>query len=365
VQDHGAYPRSIALSAWGTATMRTGGDDLAQALALLGVRPVWAEGSYRVVDTEILPVSALRRPRVDVVLRISGFFRDAFPELVRIFDAAVRAVSELDEPAHDNPLRARVAAAEVALRARGLDAVEARRRARFRVFGAPPGSYGTGLQAVVDHGAWQTRADLADAFLRWGSYAYGEASGPARDELEAQLRGVEAVVQNQDNREHDVLDSDDYYQFQGGLAAAVAELRGAQPALYHGDHHRPDDPRVRALSEEIARVVRSRAANPKWIAAMRAHGYKGAAELAATVDLLFGYATTTSAVRDHQFAALSDAYLRDPETRQFLARHNPSVLREMTERLLEAAARGLWREPGDHREALAELLLDEDEGSLE
>jgi cobaltochelatase CobN len=364
VQDHGEYPRCVGLSVWGTATMRTGGDDIAQALALLGVRPVWAEGSARVVDTEILPASVLRRPRVDVVLRISGFFRDAFPELIRLVDAAVRAVAELDEPAQINPIRDRVLRDEQALIARGLAATDAARKARFRIFGSKPGAYGTGLGGVIDQGNWHDRRDLAELYLDFGCYAYAAADGggPERELLGAQLSGVEAVLHNQDNREHDLLDSDDYYQFQGGMSAAVELLRGQPVALYHGDNSNPEAPRVRSLREELGRVLRSRVVNPKWIAGARRHGYKGASEMAATVDLLFGYGALTGIVEDYQYAMVSDAYLLNHENQAFLLEHNPAALREMTERLVEAMQRGLWREPGEHREALESLLLDAEEG---
>ncbi len=363
VQDHGEYPRCIGLSVWGTATMRTGGDDMAQALALLGVRPVWAAGSQRVVDTEILPASVLGRPRVDVVLRISGFFRDAFPDLIRLFDAAVRSVAALDEPESVNPVRARVMREEAALRERGLSAEEASRRARFRIFGSRPGAYGAGLSDLIDHGAWRERRDLAEVYLTWSGYAYtaAESGAPARDALREQLASVEAVLHNQDNREHDVLDSDDYYQFQGGMSAAVELARGAQVALYHGDHSNPEAPRVRSLREEVGRVVRSRVVNPKWIAGARRHGYKGAAEMAATIDFLFGYDAATGVVEDYQYALVSDAYLLDAENREFLAKHNPSALREMAERLVDAMQRGMWEEPGAHREAIESLLLDAEE----
>ncbi|HTV23489.1 MAG TPA: cobaltochelatase subunit CobN [Polyangiaceae bacterium] len=364
VQAHGEYPRCIALSVWGTATMRTGGDDVAQALALLGVRPVWADGSGRVIDTEILPLSVLRRPRVDVVLRISGFFRDAFPDLIRLFDSALRSVAELDESSEQNPVRARVRADEAALLAAGVAAGDAARRARYRVFGSRPGAYGAGLQSLLDSGRWSNRRELADVYLDWSGYAYGSepVAVPARDSLESRLSQVDVVLHNQDNREHDVLDSSDYYEFQGGLAAAVERVRGRPAALYHGDHSNPAAPRVRPLGEEIARVLRSRVVNPKWIAAARRHGYKGAAEMAATAEYLFGYAATTALVHDYQFAMLTDAYLLDAENRRFLGEFNPSALREITERLLEAMQRGLWREPGAYRDRLESLLLDVEEG---
>jgi cobaltochelatase CobN len=364
VQDHGEYPRTIGLSIWGTATMRTGGDDVAQALALLGVRPVWADGSGRVIDTEILPASVLRRPRVDVLLRISGFFRDAFPDLIRLLDAAIRKVSELDEPPELNPLRARVLADRAALEAQGLSAEQAVQRAGFRIFGAKPGAYGAGLQNLLVHGAFRDRRDLGEAYLAWSSYAYGasEAGLPAKEALRERLANVDAVLHNQDNREHDVLDSGDYYEFQGGMSAAVELVRGSQVALYHGDHHNPEAPRVRSLSQEISRVLRSRVVNPKWIAGARRHGYKGASEMAATVDYLFGFSAATDVIEDYQFAMVSDAYVLDRENRAFLSEHNPSALREMTERLLEAMQRGLWEEPGAYRDALEAVLIDAEEG---
>ncbi|MDT7836124.1 cobaltochelatase subunit CobN [Aquabacterium sp. OR-4] len=357
LQDHGRPPACVGLSVWGTSTMRTGGEDLAQALALLGVRPRWAEGSGRVVDVELLPVAVLGRARVDVTLRISGFFRDAFPNLVDLFDAAVRAVvavSEADEGDHDNPVRARVRAEAAAGQAAGMDADQALRQAQWRVFGPRLGGYGAGLQELIASRRWQGQGDLAQAWLRAGAYAYGlDGHGlGAAPALAQRMAGLDTVLHNQDNREHDILDSDDYYQFQGGMAAAVAQLSGRAPALYHGDMSTPGAPRVRPLREEIARVLRARAVNPKWLAGVRRHGYKGAFEIAATVDYLFAFSATTGLVDDHQYALLAEAYVYEDETRQFLTRHNPLALRSVGERLLEAMQRGLWREPGTHRERL-------------
>jgi len=344
-QDHGDWPKSIAISAWGTSNMRTGGDDIAQALALLGVKPQWDGPSRRVTGFEVLPVSVLGRPRIDVTLRISGFFRDAFPGLIDLFDSAVRAVAALDETEADNPLAARVQAEAAAIAAKGDgDQDAAFRRAAYRVFGSMPGSYGAGLQALIDEKGWETEDDLAKAYVAWGGYAYGAgAEGQAAHGLfEARLRTTDAVLQNQDNREHDLLDSDDYYQFQGGLTAAVRSLKGSQPAVYFGDHARPENPRLRTLDEEISRVVRARAANPKWIRGVMRHGYKGAFEMAATVDYLFAFAATARCVADHHFDAVFQAYLEDPEVRDFLAEHNPAALKEMAARFMEAQDRGLW-----------------------
>ncbi|APX90515.1 cobaltochelatase subunit CobN [Brevirhabdus pacifica] len=336
LQDNGDWPRTMALTAWGTANMRTGGDDIAQALALMGVRPTWDANSGRVTGFEILPESVLGRPRVDVTLRVSGFFRDAFPAQIDLVASAARAVMRLEETQAQNPAAARFRAEAPEL---GED------RAAFRVFGSKPGAYGAGLQAMIDERLWADRGDLADAYLEWGGYAYGEgAEGtPARPVLERRLERVEAVVQNQDNREHDLLDSDDYYQFEGGMAAAVETLSGRAPRVYHNDHSRPERPVIRTLDEEIARVMRSRAANPKWIEGVKRHGYKGAFEIAATVDYLFAFAATTHAVASHHFDLVYDAYLEDDDTRAFIAEHNAPALAEIADRLAEAIERGMWQ----------------------
>jgi cobaltochelatase CobN len=358
-QEHGRYPARLALSAWGTANMRTGGDDIAQALALIGARPVWETASGRVTGFEILPLSVLDRPRVDVTLRISGFFRDAFPGLIDLFDSAVRAVAALDEPPETNPLAARVAADREALAAAGVAADEAALRAGYRIFGSRPGAYGAGLQTLIDERIWQDEGDLADSYLGWSQWAYG-AGGEGRAErglLEARLAAADAVVHNQDNREHDLLDSDDYYQFEGGLALAVRHLSGRDPAVYHNDHSQPDRPRIRTLREEIGRIVRGRAANPRWIAGVMRHGYKGAAEIAATVDYLFAFAATARAVDDAHFEALYDAYLGDDAVEDFMAAHNPAALAETRSRFREAIERGLWRPT--RNSVRAELMRDE------
>jgi cobaltochelatase CobN len=344
-QEHGNYPARLTLSAWGTANMRTGGDDIAQALALMGVRPGWEGACCRVTGFEILPASVLDRPRVDVTLRISGFFRDAFPGLIDLFDSAARAVAALEEPASVNPLAARVVADRQALEADGITPDDAARRAGYRVFGSRPGAYGAGLQTLIDERIWHDNADLADAYLGWSQWAYGAGGEgmPERRLLEARLADADAVLHNQDNREHDLLDSDDYYQFEGGLAVAIRHLSGRPPPIYHNDHSQPDRPRIRSLREELGRIVRGRAANPRWIAGVMRHGYKGAAEIAATVDYLFAFAATTRAVDDAHFEALYDAYLGDPAVHDFMARHNPAALAETESRFREAVERGLWR----------------------
>ena len=345
LQREGDYPKAMALSAWGTSNMRTGGDDIAQALALMGARPTWEGSTGRVTGFEILSLAVLGRPRVDVTIRISGFFRDAFIEQIELLDSASRAIMALDEEDGDNPAAARFRTERDALRTQGRTAEQAEAAAGLRVFGSKPGAYGAGLQAMIDEKLWRDRSDLAEAFLVWGAYGYGggsEGEG-AREALEGRLRMVDAVVQNQDNREHDLLDSDDYYQFEGGLTAAVTTLKGAAPTVYHNDHSRPERPVIRTLEDELARVVRARLVNPKWIAGVMRHGYKGAFEIAASVDYLFAFAATTGLVRDHHFDLVQRAFIDDEAVRAFMADANPAALAEMAARLLETIERGLWR----------------------
>ncbi|MCW8914336.1 MAG: cobaltochelatase subunit CobN [Magnetovibrio sp.] len=361
LQEHGDWPKTMALTAWGTSNMRTGGDDIAQALALLGVQPTWDAASRRVTGFEVMPADVLGRPRVDVTLRISGFFRDAFPGLIDLFDSAVRAVGALDEGEGQNPLAARMKAEQAELEASGVDADEARRRSGFRVFGSMPGAYGAGLQALMDEQGWETEADLAKAYVAWGGYAYGAgAEGEARHGLfETRLKAVEAVVQNQDNREHDLLDSDDYYQFEGGITAAVRVLSGSQPATWHVDHSRPETPKARTLEDEIGRVVRARVVNPKWIEGVMRHGYKGAFEMAATVDYLVSFAATAHCVKNHHFDAVFQAYLDDEDVLDFLKQNNPDALKDMAERLAEAQDRGLWNSRLNSTRAMLDELRSE------
>jgi cobaltochelatase CobN len=360
-QDVGEWPRTVALSAWGTANMRTGGDDVAQALALMGARPLWEETSGRVTGFAITPLSELKRPRVDVTFRVSGLFRDAFPTQMDIIGSAVNAIAMLDEPDEANPIAANVRMRRKALEAGGMDAETAKRRAAYRVFGSKPGAYGAGLQVLVDEGIWNDRADLAEAYLDWGGYAYGtgtEGEG-ARDDFAERLARTDVVTQTQDNREHDILDSDDYYQFMGGLAATVQTLRGSAPRVVHVDTSRPEAPLPRPLGLEISRVVRGRAANPKWIAGVMRHGYKGAFEIAATVDYLFGFAASTDAVSNHHFDQLFASYLEDERVRDFMQIANPAALRETADRFAEAIRRGLWT-PRSNRAAdlIAGILHD-------
>jgi cobaltochelatase CobN len=357
--DHGGWPRSVGLSVWGTSAMRTSGDDIAEVLALLGVRPVWDDASRRVIDLETIALTELDRPRIDVTVRISGFFRDAFPHVVTMLDDAVALVANLDEPADQNYGRAHTDA----------DIAEHgdRRRATTRVFGSKPGTYGAGLLQLIDSRNWRDDADLAEVYTAWGGFAYGRGldGAPAADDMSRQYRRIAVAAKNTDTREHDIADSDDYFQYHGGMVATVRALTGKAPAAYIGDNTRPDAVRTRTLSEETTRVFRARVVNPRWMTAMRRHGYKGAFEMAATVDYLFGYDATAGVMADWMYERLTEAYVLDDENRKFMAESNPWALHGMAERLLEAADRGMWAQPeADTLNGLRQVLL-ETEGDLE
>jgi cobaltochelatase CobN len=360
LQDHGEYPTTLGLSVWGTSTMRTGGDDIAQALALLGVQPVWDRASGRVIDFEVITRASLGRPRVDVMLRVSGFFRDAFAHVMDLFHQAVEAVAQLDESPTDNPLRQSIQKDQTFWQQEGLSPEQAQEQATYRVFGSKPGAYGAGLQGLIDQQNWTTSQDLAQAYVNWGGYAYGRGGRgkTAHAAFSRRLSKLELVLHNQDNREHDLLDSDDYYQFQGGMIAAVRVLSSKQPKALFGDHSQPAKPKVKTLEEEIAKVFRSRVVNPKWIRGVMRHGYKGAFEMAATVDYLFAYDATAQVVTDWMYEGIAEAYLLDPTVKTFLSDKNPWALRDMAERLLEAHQRDMWQTTEAMIHRLQTLLLE-------
>ncbi|MGI6796984.1 cobaltochelatase subunit CobN [Gordonia sihwensis] len=357
--DHGEYPESVGLSVWGTSAMRTSGDDIGEVLALLGVTPVWDEGSRRVVDLELVPLAELGRPRIDVTVRISGFFRDAFSHVVAMMDDAVQLAADADEPDEQNYVAAH---ARAAIAEHG-DA----RRATTRVFGSRPGTYGAGLLQLIDSKQWRTDEDLAAVYTEWGGYAYGRGLDgvAAVEDMRAAYRRIAVAAKNTDTREHDIADSDDYFQYHGGMVATVRALTGTAPEAYIGDSTRPDSVRTRTLHEETSRVFRARVVNPRWLAAMRRHGYKGAFEMAATVDYLFGYDATTDVVADWMYQQLTEQYVLDETNREFLDAANPWALHGITERLLEAVERKMWHEPpADMLTELRRVYL-EAEGDIE
>ncbi len=359
LDETGDYPQSVGLSVWGTSAMRTSGDDIAEVLALLGVMPTWDEASRRVVGLEAIELGELGRPRIDVTVRISGFFRDAFPHVVAMLDDAVRLVVDRDEPDQLNFVRRHV---QDDLAAHGDH-----RRARTRIFGSKPGSYGAGILPLIDAGNWRNDHDLAEVYSTWGGFAYGrDLDGvPAREDMEANYRRIAVAAKNVDTREHDIADSDDYFQYHGGMVATIRALTGADPKAYVGDSTSPDAIRTRSLTEETARVFRARVINPRWIAAMQRHGYKGAFELAATVDYLFGFDATAGVVTDWMYQQLAENYVLDKDNQDFMKHANPWALRGIVEKLSEAVDRGMWQEPDPELITSLQQVYLEVEGDLE
>ena len=355
LDDEGQYPESVGISVWGTSAMRTHGDDVAQILALMGVRPTWQKESRRVNGLEVIPLSELGRPRIDVTVRISGFFRDAFHNLILMMDDAFHRVARLDEPEERNFIRKHYLAEVSDKVAKGANSETAESESLFRIFGSKPGSYGAGILQAIDEGSWQSDEDLANVYTAWGSYAYGRRHHgvSAVREFQRRFATIDVATKNQDNREHDIFDSDDYMQFHGGMIATVRVLSDGNPRQFFGDSSDPSLPRTRDLKEEARRVFRSRVVNPKWMDSMKRHGYKGAFELAATVDYMFGYDATAQVIDDWMYQEVTERYALDPEMQRFFEESNPWALRAIAERLMEAADRQMWEDPPE--ELLNEL----------
>ncbi|HWP49125.1 MAG TPA: cobaltochelatase subunit CobN [Candidatus Limnocylindrales bacterium] len=351
--EEGKYPETVGLVVWGTSAMRTHGDDIAEILYLLGVRPVWQPESRRVSRLEVIPLEELKRPRIDVTIRISGFFRDAFPNLIHLLDEAIEIVAGLDESPEVNYVIKHVQE-DLARPSHSHTPTLPhspflRQQALYRIFGSKPGSYGAGILPALEERNWKTDQDLADIYIAWGSYAYTRTQDgvAAPEAFKIRFRQITIAAKNQDNREHDIFDSDDYMQYHGGMIATVRALTGKNPRQFFGDTSDPQRIKVRDLKEEALRVFRTRVINPKWIASIQRHGYKGASELAATVDYLFGYDATAEILEDWMYERLAETYILDESMQQFFQEKNPWALRDMTGRLLEAIERGLWEKPKD------------------
>ena len=367
LEEEGAYPEMVGLVVWGTSAMRTHGDDIAQILHLLGIRPKWQAESRRVQGIEAIPFEELGRPRIDVTVRISGFFRDAFPNLINLLDQAVELAASLDESPDENfivkHLREDLANRQSREgRNQSADGVDAERAASlYRIFGSKPGTYGAGILTVIDERNWETVEDLAEVYTAWGGYAYTQQGHGvhARDQFRQRFSQIVVAAKNQDTREHDIFDSDDYMQYHGGMIATVRALTGRNPRQFFGDSADPSRARNRDLQDEARRVFRSRVVNPKWIDSMKRHGYKGAFELAATVDYMFGYDATAQVIEDWMYEDVTESYVFDPDTQRFFQQSNPWALKGVVERLLEAIERGMWEEPPpEMREKLQQLYLD-------
>ena len=365
-QDEGKVPRQVGMVLWGVPTMNTNGDDMAQILHMIGVRPVWNKHSGRVMGVEVVPLSERTYPRIDVTVRTSGFFRDAFPNLMETIDQATRMVAALDEPAEFNPLAHNVAVDRAELIKAGLSPEEADKRAAFRVYSDKPGTYGAGVADLLDSGKWENVDDLGEIYMSWGGYAYGEGVyGEARqDEFRKRMGKLDLTVKNEPSREHDIFSCVDFNAYNGGMNAAVKAVTGQYVRSYSGDSSDPRKPRIRSTDEEGRFIFRTRVLNPKWIEGMKRHGYKGAGDLSRLVDICYHWDASSGILEDWQYEEMAKTYAFDPAMQEFFKAHNPYAMQNIVERLLEAIARDMWENPGEAKDRLESLLL-EAEGAIE
>jgi cobaltochelatase CobN len=359
LKEEGKYPESLGIIIWATDTMKTNGDDLAEILYLMGVRPVWEETSGRVTGIEVIPLEELKRPRVDVTIRMSGMFRDAFPNVVNLLDAAVSLVSGLKEPLEQNFVAKHVETEVKQLVAEGVDLEVAKEKASYRIFGDRPGAYGCGVSEAIDSKNWKDQKDLSDIYVNWGCYAYGRKNYGVSvpEQFKTRLSKIDVTVKNQDSREYDILDGDDWYDAHGGMITAVKTLKGTAPRSFCGDSSDPDRVKNRSTDEETKYVFRSRLFNPKWIESVKRHGYSGAGELSRVVDFVFGWDVTVEVVEDWMFEKLAEKYVLDKKMQEWLKEVNPYALQNMVERFLEAIARGVWETTEDMKKQLQQLYL--------
>lgn len=366
LHETGKYPDSIGILVYGTTTMRTRGDDIAEILYLMGLKPLWQKGSGNVCGLEVIPLAELGRPRLDVVPRISGFFRDSFPNLVARIDEAARMVATLEEPPESNFLRRNVYKDLAEYRQEGLSEEEAWREATFRVFGCPPGTYGAGVSELIESKYWQTQEDLGNNYIRYSAHAYGRGSYGTSKPMayRRQLSRMDVTVKNEDSREYDMMSCTDYYNYYGGMIVAVKTVRGHLPFAVMGDSSDPKRVKIRTTQEEAKHVLRSRLINPKWIAGMKRHGYKGAGDISHVMDIVLGWDATAEVIDDWMYEKIARAYALDPEMQEWMKDVNPFALQNILDKLLEAIGRGMWKADADMEEQLRSAYL-EMEGEVE
>ncbi len=366
ITDEGKYPENIGMVLWSGPNMRSSGQDIAEFLYLLGVKPVWQKGSLRVTDLEVIPLDELKRPRIDVTARISGLFRDTLPHLAELMDKAVLMVAKLDESDDDNFVRKHIREDSEALQADGASADDAWRNAAFRVFGDAPGTYGSGINVVLDAKNWESEKDLADVYVRWGGHVFGGGQrGVYQPELfKKRLAQMELTVKNEENHDMNILSSDDYNGFHGGMIAAVKSFGQKTPVSYVGDSANRGAPKIRTVAEEMKRVVRTESLNPKYIEGLMQHGYKGAMDMANRLNISFQWDATSSVMEDWMYNDYAEKYAFDPKVQQWMKKVNPWALQNIAETLLEAEQRQMWNADDETKEKLQELYLSV-EGEIE
>lgn len=366
ITDEGKYPENIGMVLWSGPNMRSSGQDIAEFLYLLGVKPVWQKGSLRVTDLEVIPLDELKRPRIDVTARISGLFRDTLPHLAELMDKAVLMAAKLDESDDDNFVRKHIREDSEALQADGASADDAWRNAAFRVFGDAPGTYGSGINVVLDAKNWESEKDLADVYVRWGGHVFGGGQrGVYQPELfRKRLAQMELTVKNEENHDMNILSSDDYNGFHGGMIAAVKSFGQKTPVSYVGDSANRGAPKIRTVAEEMKRVVRTESLNPKYIEGLMQHGYKGAMDMANRLNISFQWDATSNVMEDWMYNDYAEKYAFDPKVQQWMKKVNPWALQNIAETLLEAEQRQMWNADDETKEKLQELYLSV-EGEIE
>jgi cobaltochelatase CobN len=360
VSEKGEFPREVGFIIWATDTMKTGGDDVAYLLWLMGVKPVWSKTGGQVIDLEVIPIKELGRPRVDVSINITGLFRDTFPNLIDMLDDAVNLVIGLDESDEDNSLAANLRKDIVDGIAEGLTPDEARQRNSVRIFGAPPGGYGTGVNKAIESGAWKTVEDLANVYIDWCSngYSKGNYGQKMRNEFTRRFSKVSVTVKNMPDREIDLLDCDDVYEYLGGMNAFVRAYGKKDAMTIMGDGSNPKNTKVRSTKEELRYTFRSKVLNPKFINGLKEHGYRGAAELANVVEFTMAWDATSGIGEDWMYEGLADKYLFDKDTQEWMKDVNPYAMMNILNRLQEAIERGLWDATDEYKDKLKELYIE-------
>lgn len=366
VQDEGEIPRNIAMILYSGDTIKTNGDDIAEALYLMGIRPVWLNNGDRVIGLEPIPYEELKRPRIDVTLRISGLFRDTFPSLIKLLEDAVNMASQLEESEEINYIKKNLKEDIEELIKEGYHPEEAQKLSKVRIFGCPPGTYGTGVKALIEAQNWEKREDLGKAYITWSSYAYTQELHGKKVEnvFMNRLKKIDITVKNEASVELDMLESDDYYAYHGGMTAAIKYASGKDVKSYSGNTSDPNDIKIKSLKEETSRIMRSRILNPKWLEGLKPHGYKGALEVSAMMDIVFGWDAVAEVAEDWMYDRISERYIENDENREWIQENNPHALMNMTERLLEAEQRGMWDASQEKLNELRKLYLSM-EGDIE
>lgn len=359
IEDEGKLPKNIAMILYSGDTIKTNGDDIAEALYLMGVKPVWLNNGDRVIGLEAIPYEELKRPRIDVTLRISGLFRDTFPTLIKLLEDAVNIVSQLDESDEINYIRKNLKDDIEKLLEDGYSFNDAENLSKVRIFGCPPGTYGTGVRVLIESQQWETRDDLGQAYINWSSHAYSSNYHGAKLEnmFVKRLKNIDITVKNEASVELDMLESDDYYAYHGGLTAAVKYASGKEARSYSGNTSDPNNVKIKSLKEETARIMRSRILNPKWLEGLKRHGYKGAMEVSAMVDIVFGWDATAEVAEDWMYDRITEKYVQNTENREWIKENNPHALMNITERLLEAEQRGMWNASKEKLDELRKIYM--------